>query len=79
VTGVQILGGPHDGLVLEVPGQDDPPVQMRVLDDQHRLVMDHPARRVTAEDQSVPVLVLTREYDPSGHPPWRYRWPPLGR
>lgn len=78
MTLVQIVGGRHDGLVLDVPGQEPPPPHMRVLDEPHRLVMDHPSRRVLSDEQDQTVLVLNREYDPSGNPPWRYRWPAEG-
>lgn len=73
----EVVGGPRDGDLIEVPG-DEPPPTLRVIvaPDHSRLYVWHPAAPGMPDMVDAEMATLTRRYHPSqGHPSWRYLWP----
>lgn len=78
VARVELVGGPRDGEILDVPG-DEPPQHLRVLvpDPPAPLVIWHPAVRGLPDmvDVIMVVLDLGHRTPEPGRPEWVYRWP----
>lgn len=75
---VELVGGPRDGEVLDVPG-DEPPQHLRVLvpHGSAPLVVWHPAVRGLPDMNDVLMVVLDLDHRPPqpGRSEWVYLWP----
>jgi hypothetical protein len=73
---VELIGGPRDGELLEVPG-DEPPQHLRVLvpNVPGPLVVWHPAVRGLPDMVDVLMVVLDLDHRPNSRVEWVYLWP----
>lgn len=76
-TTCEVVGGPRDGDLLEVPGTH-PPERLRVIvaPDASALYMWHPAAQGLPDMVDAELVVLERRHRPRvGRPTWQYVWP----
>jgi hypothetical protein len=73
---VELVGGPRDGEMLEMPG-DEPPQHLRVLIPNRPgpLVVWHPAARGLPDMVDVQMVVLDLDHRPNNRVEWVYLWP----